>query len=333
MFTTDISLHEGVFNEHEALPQRALRDGFGDGIVEAAMRDERIVVLCADVTDSVRLTAFKERFPERYIECGVSEQNMAAVAAGLAQYGKIPYIVAYAAFSPGRNWEQIRTTIALSELPVKVVGMHTGVTVGPDGATHQALEDITLMRVLPNMRIVVPFDAEEARKATLAIATNGKPTYLRLSREGSPVVTTGQTPFMESRAYYVWRSGSPRVAIIGAGPILYAACEAAKRLQSEGVETSVLNIHTIKPIDIDAVKGALYEARAVVTVEDHQILGGIGSTIAEIAAQNTPVPIEMVAVHDRFGQSGTPKELLSTYGLDVDAIVAAVRRVRARRSD
>ncbi len=331
MFTHDHSVHEAVFSESGALPMRALRDGFGDGVVEVAERDPRVVVLCADVVDSVRLSVFKERFPERYIECGVSEQNMAAVAAGLAQCGKIPYIVAYAAFSPGRNWEQVRTTIALSDLPVKVIGMHTGVTVGEDGATHQALEDVTLMRVMPGMRIIVPLDAEEARKATHSIVSNGRPTYMRLSRDASPVFTTEHTPFTESRAYYLWRSEQPQVVIIGAGPILTRACEAAKRLEGEGVETSVLNIHTIKPIDIDAVKEALWHARAVVTVEDHQILGGIGSTIAEIAAQNVPVPIEMVAVHDRYGQSGKPHELLAAYALDVDAIVAAVHRARGRK--
>ncbi len=331
MFTNDHSFHGAAFAENETLPMRALRDGFGEGIVEAAQRDERVVVLCADVVDSVRLSVFRERFPERYIECGVSEQNMAAVAAGLAQCGKIPFIVAYAAFSPGRNWEQIRTTIALSDLPVKVIGMHTGVTVGPDGATHQALEDVTLMRVLPGMRLIVPLDAEEARKATLSVASNGRPSYVRIARDATPVLTTEHTPFAESRAYYLWRGQHPQVSIVGAGPILYRACEAAKRLRNEGVEVSVLNVHTIKPIDIDAVKGALWETRAAVTVEDHQILGGIGSTIAEIAAQNTSVPIEMVAVHDRYGQSGEPNELLAAYNLNVDAIVGAVHRVLMRK--
>lgn len=312
-------------------PPAALRDGFGDAIVAAAERDERVVVLCADVTDSVRLAEFKARFPERYIEMGVAEQNMAAVAAGLAHSGKIPFIVTYAVFSPGRNWEQIRTTIALSDLPVKIIGMHTGVSVGPDGATHQALEDITLMRVLPHMRVEVPMDAIEGYKAVLAAVSNNKPTYLRFARQKTPVVTTEDTPYAEDRADYLWRSEHPQVAIIGAGPILIEAIRAAAQLDAEGVGTSILNVHSVKPIDIERVKEAVGEAGAVVTVEEHQILGGIGGTIAEILTQNHPVPQEMVAVHDRFGQSGQAGELLQHYGLDREGIVNAVRRVLERR--
>lgn len=316
----------------DAPPPAALRDGFGGAIVAAAERDERVVALCADVTDSVRLTEFKERFPDRYIEMGVAEQNMAAVAAGLAHSGKIPFMVTYAVFSPGRNWEQIRTTIALSDLPVKIVGMHTGVAVGPDGATHQALEDITLMRVLPNMRVEVPMDAVEGYKAVLAAATNNKPTYLRFARQKTPVVSTEETPYAEGRADYLWRSEYPQVAIIGAGPILLDALRAAQELEHEGVGTSVLNVHSVKPMDIEKVKEAAGEAGAVVTVEEHQILGGIGGTIAEILAQNQPLPQEMVAVHDRFGQSGAPGELLQEYRLDAEAITQAVRRVLGRKA-
>jgi transketolase len=329
MIYQNTHLHPDVLDE-DKLEQKATRDGFGAGVVEAATRDERVVALCADVTDSVRLTAFKEAFPTRYIEAGVSEQNMALVAAGLANYGKIPFMVTYAVFSPGRNWEQIRTTIALSDLPVKIVGMHTGVSVGADGATHQALEDITLMRVLPNMQIVVPCDAEEARKATLAIAWNGKPTYIRCTRPHTPVFTTAETPFTIGVAEYLWRSEQPRVAIMGAGPILYEALQAARTLEGEGIGTSVLNLHSVKPMDVEKVKEAARDAGAVVSVEDHQILGGVGGTIAEILTQNTPVPQELVAVHDRFGQSGTPEELAREYRLDRHAIVDAARRAHAR---
>jgi transketolase len=331
MLNSDLALHPELFNV-DALPRRALRDGFGDGIVEIAERDERVVVLCADVTESVRLMTFKERFPERYIEMGVAEQNMMAVAAGLAQYGKIPFVVTYAAFSPGRNWEQVRTTVALSELPVKIVGMHTGVTVGPDGATHQMLEDITLMRVLPNMILEVPMDAEETRKAVHAAVGNGKPTYIRCMRHDTPYISTSDTPFTPARAEYLYHSADPQIAFIGAGPILYDALMVARGLDEEGVGSIVLNVHSVKPMDVERVKEAAGRARSVVTVEEHQILGGIGGTIAEITSKNTPVPIEMVAVHDRFGQSGTPSELLHEYRLDQPAILDAARRVLTRRT-
>ncbi|MBP9760035.1 MAG: transketolase family protein [Candidatus Pacebacteria bacterium] len=330
MINSDLNLHPDLFNS-DVLSRRPIRDGFGEAIVELAEKDERIVVLCADVTDSVRLTVFKERFPERYIEMGVAEQNMAAVAAGLAQYGKIPFIVAYSAFSPGRNWEQIRTTIALSDLPVKIIGMHTGVSVGPDGATHQMLEDITLMRVLPNMHIEVPMDAEEARKAVLAVAHNGKPTYVRFTRHDTPVLSTVETSFAEGRSDYLWHSREPQVAFIGAGPVLYDALCVARDLDGQGVGSIVLNTHSIKPMDIERVKETATRAGAIVSLEEHQILGGIGGTLAEIFAQNTPTPMEMVAVHDRFGQSGEPGELAGEYRLDRDAITDAVRRVLERK--
>lgn len=331
MLSSDLNPHA---LDRSSLPLKSIRDGFGSGLCEAAERDERIVALCADVADSVRLGPFRERFPDRYIELGVAEQNMVAVAAGLAAYGKVPFTVAYAAFSPGRSWEQVRTLLALSDLPVKVVGMHTGVSVGRDGATHQALEDITLMRVLPNVQVVVPCDAEEARKAVLALAWNGKPAYLRCARHETPVFTTPDTPFVLEQAYYLWHSAAtPHAAIVGAGPLLYEALEAAHLLEQEGVPTSVLNVHSVKPMDIEAVKNAAREAGAVVTVEEHQILGGIGGTVAEIITQNVPVPQEMIAVHDRFGQSGETEELMREYRLSAVHIVEAVRRVISRKCD
>ncbi len=330
MIQKEAYLHTHVF-ETDALSHEATREGFAEGIVEVGARDPRVVVLSADVRASVRADSFAEMYPERYVEMGVAEQNMATVASGLANYGKVPYMVTYAVFSPGRNWEQVRTTIALSNLPVKIMGMHTGVSTGEDGATHQSLEDITLMRVLPNMRILVPCDKEEARKAVLSAVSNNAPTYIRFTRHKTPVFTTPETPFQEGMANYLWRSNEPKVAIIGAGPILYDALCAVKVLESEGIGTSVLNVHSVKPMDIEKVLEATYHAGAVVSVEEHQILGGVGGTIAEILVQNNPVPQEMVAVHDRFGQSGTAEELLDFYNLNIQGIISAVKRVLARK--
>ncbi len=309
----------------------ATRDGFGKGAVEAGKKDERVVVLCADLAESTRAEWFQKEFPNRYIEIGVAEQNLAAVASGMANYGKIPFITSYAAFSPGRNNEQIRTTISLNNLPVKVCGMHAGVSVGPDGATHQALEDIGLMRMQPNMKVIVPADAEEARKATYAAAFNNSPTYLRFGREKTPLMTTLETPFEIGTAYYLWKNEAPQVVIIGCGAILFEALKAARDLEALGVRVSVLNSHTVKPLDGNAILMAAAEAGRIVTVEEHQAAGGLGSAVAEFLAENRPVPIEMVAVRDRFGQSGTMAELYKEYGLDSAAIMAAVQKVIKRK--
>jgi transketolase len=310
--------------------QKSTRDGFGTGAVEAGKKDERVVVLCADLSESTRAEWFQKEFPKRYIEVGVAEQNLAALGAGFAEYGKIPFITSYAAFNPGRNNEQIRTTIALNNVPVKVCGMHAGVSVGPDGATHQALEDVGLMRMLPNMVVVVPADAEEARKATYEAAFNGKPTYLRFSREKSPTLTTKETPFEIGKAYVMWESESPQVAIVGCGPLLAEALKAAKSLEAKGTRTQVINMHTIKPLDTELLYHVASSVKGLVTVEEHQAAGGLGSAVAEFLAEHRPMPIEMVAVRDRFGQSGTPAELYREYGLDQAAIVAAVGRVLKR---
>lgn len=306
------------------------RDGFGNGVVEAGTKDERVVVLCADLAESTRADWFQKKFPTRYVELGVAEQNLAAVGAGFAEYGKIPFITSYAAFNPGRNNEQIRTTISLNNVPVKVCGMHAGVSVGPDGATHQALEDIALMRVQPNMTVIVPCDAEEARKATYAAAFNGKPTYLRFAREKSPTMTTPETPFEIGKAYTMWESESPQVAIVGTGPLLFEALKAAKALEGKGVRVQVVNFHTVKPLDTETLYKIASSVHAVVTVEEHQAAGGFGSAVAEFLSEHRPVPIEMVAVRDRFGQSGTTTELYKEYGLDEVAIVAAVERAIKR---
>ena len=310
------------------------RDGYGKGVVEAGEKDERIVVLCADLTESTRSHWFAEKFPERFVEIGVAEQNLALVASGMANYGKIPFISSYAVFSPGRNNEQIRTNISLNNVPVKIVGAHAGISVGPDGATHQALEDIALMRVQPNMVVVVPCDAVEAQKAVFAIAFNGKPSYLRVGREKSPVFTTKETPFEIGKAECFWkpREGKkPDVAIIGCGILLHNALLAAQELEKEGIEICVINNHTVKPIDEEMIVHTAKEAEAVVTVEEHQVNGGLGSAVAEVLSRNCPVPQEYIGIQDRFGESGEAEELIEAFGMGVPHIKEAVRKVIARK--
>ncbi|HUO75468.1 MAG TPA: transketolase C-terminal domain-containing protein [Candidatus Paceibacterota bacterium] len=306
------------------------RDGYGKGLVEAAEHDERIVVLCADLTESTRSQWFAEKFPDRFIEIGVAEQNLAVVASGLAAAGKIPFISSYATFSPGRNNEQIRTNIALNDVPVKIAGAHAGVSVGPDGATHQALEDIALMRSIPRMVVVVPCDAEEARKATVAIAFNGKPSYIRLGREKSPVITTPESPFEVGKAVTLREGGD--CAIIVCGILVAEALMAADLLAKDGVAVTVINNHTIKPMDTDAIVSAARTCGAVVTVEEHQVHGGMGSAVAEVLAAQQPTPMEFIGIQDSFGQSGTPVELMQEYQLTAPFIADAVRRAVRRKA-
>ncbi|MBY0472742.1 transketolase family protein [Patescibacteria group bacterium] len=306
------------------------RDGFGRGLLELGEKDPRVVALCADLSESTRMLAFKEKYPERFIQVGVAEQNLATIASGLANYGKIPFIASYAAFSPGRNNEQIRTTISLNNVPVKIVGSHAGLSVGPDGATHQALEDIALMRVQPNMTVISPCDAEEARKATLAAAAHPGPVYIRLAREKTPVITTPDTPFQIGKAMELWQGTNPQVAVFVTGPLAHNALLAAQALASE-ISVTVINLHTIKPLDEAAVVSFAKQAGAVVTVEEHQVAGGLGSAVAEVLAQNYSVPMEFIGVHDRFGQSGGGAELWREYKLDVESIQAAIRTVFARK--
>lgn len=320
-------LVKNLFNT-KSLVMEPTRDGYGKGLVKAGEKDQRVVVLCADLAESTRSHWFKEKFPERFIELGVAEQNMATVAAGMANYGKIPFISSYAAFSPGRNNEQIRTTISLNNLPVKIAGAHAGVSVGPDGATHQALEDIALMRVQPNMVVISPCDAIEAEKATFAAAFNGKPTYIRLAREKTPVFTTEETPFEIGKAV-VLRQGKD-VTIIACGPLVYEALLAAEKLEKERIDAEVINLHTIKPFDQKTILSSVKKTGAVVTVEEHQVAGGMGSAVAEVLAQNLPVPVEMIGMQDSFGQSGTPNELLNFFGLTHPFIVKAVKKAIKR---
>lgn len=327
MLNTQAKLSEKLFDK----PQMALtRDGFGRGLLQLGETNKDVVALCADLAESTRMLAFKDTYPERYIEIGVAEQNLATVASGLANYGKIPFIASYATFSPGRNNEQIRTTISLNNVPVKIVGSHAGLSVGPDGATHQALEDIALMRVQPNMTIISPCDMEEAYKATLAAAAHSGPVYLRLAREKTPVITTAQTPFEFGKAQLMWLGDKPQVVIFATGPLLYNALMAAKQLESD-ISVSVINIHTIKPLDAAAVIAAAKSAGCVVTVEEHQVAGGLGSAIAEVLARACPVPMEFIGVHDQFGQSGEMDQLAERYGLNVTHIVSAIKKVISRR--
>ncbi len=317
--------------------QLPIRKGFGEGLLAAGERDRNVVGLCADLTESTQMHLFKAKFPERFVEIGVAEQNLATVASGLAAMGKIPFMSSYAMFSPGRNWEQIRTTIAYNDRPVIVVGSHAGVSVGPDGGTHQAIEDIALMRAMPNMVVVSPCDSIEAKKATLALAERaaklGKPAYIRLIREKTPVITTEATPFEigKSRAFFEPIAGNPEVAIIATGALVYKALQAAKELEKEKVAATVINLSTIKPLDEDGIVRAAKSAGAVVTVEEHQVAGGMGSAVAELLAAKFPVPMEFVGVQDEFGQSGTPDELIEHYGMGASHIKAAALRAIKRK--
>jgi transketolase len=320
-------LSDDIFSDPK---KAATRDGFGEALLHLGETDPRVVAVCADLAESTKTLAFKQKYPERYIEIGVAEQNLATLAAGLAAVGKIPFIASYAAFNPGRNNEQIRTTIALNDVPVKVCGMHAGVSVGPDGATHQALEDLALMRAVPNMTVIYPCDSTEAKKATLAAAAFPGPVYLRFAREKSPVITRDDVPFEIGKATVAWDSERPQVAIIATGPLLYEALKAAKAIESE-MQVIVLSVPTIKPLDTGTIVEAARRAGAVVTVEEHQLSGGLGDAVASALAAHYPVPMEFVGVADRFGQSGTVEELYAEYGLDSTHIAAKVRAASARR--
>jgi transketolase len=331
MIPPSIKLNPKVFDKD--VEQVPIRKGFGEGLLAAGEADKNVVGLCADLVESTQMHLFRDRFPNRFVEIGVAEQNLATVASGMAAMGKIPFISSYAMFSPGRNWEQIRTTVAYNDRPVIVVGSHSGVSVGPDGGTHQAIEDIALMRVMPNMTVVSPCDAVEAKKATLALAKLGKPAYIRLAREKTPVITSAETPFAIGKALTVFEpiAGKPDVVIFATGALVHKALTVAKELEKEKVGVRVVNIATVKPLDTEAVARAAREAGAVVTVEEHQVAGGLGSAIAECLSATCPVPIEFIGVKDRFGQSGTPEELVEYYGMGVSHIKEAAKRAIARK--
>lgn len=326
---SDYTLNPHIYADD--VSQEPTRAGFGRGLKKAGEANQAIVALCADLTDSTQMSIFRDAFPGRFIEVGIAEQNLVTVASGLARAGKIPFTSSYAAFSPGRNWEQIRTTIALNDQPVKIIGSHAGVSVGLDGATHQMLEDIALMRVLPNMIVVVPGDSIEAEKATLAIAENGKPSYLRLAREKTPIISTQHTPFEIGKAYILRRGED--VSLLGTGTMTYQLLKAAKQLEVLGIHAEVVHVPTVKPLDEATILESVKRTGRVVTAEEAQIAGGFGGAVAELLGEKLPAPLKRIGMNDRFGESGTPAELFVHFELDhasiaknVQAFVEAVPR-------
>lgn len=311
------------------LKQESNRKGFGRGLKRAGELDVNVVAACADLTESTQMSLFKEAFPDRFVEIGVAEQNLVTVGSGLAAMGKVPFVTSYAAFSPGRNWEQIRTTVCLNDRPVKIVGSHAGLSVGPDGATHQMLEDVALMRALPNMVVIAPCDSVEAEKATLAIAKDGRPNYLRLARADIPVFTSEDTPFKIGKAY-VFNPGT-EVTIIATGTMTYQAMVAAEQLYKDGIDAEVVHVPTIKPLDTETILKSVRKTGCVVTAEEGQIIGGLGGAIAELLVENYPVPMKRIGMQDRFGESGEPNELLVHFGLDAKHIRLAAHHIVERK--
>lgn len=331
MFYESAKLNPKVLED--SVDKVAIRVGFGEGLLEAGKEDNSVVGLCADLTDSTKMNMFAKEFPERFVEIGVAEQNLASVASGMAAMGKIPFISSYAMFSPGRNWEQIRTTVCYNNVPVKIAGSHAGISVGPDGGTHQAIEDIAITRVIPRMVVISPCDAVEAKKATIACAKTKNPTYLRLAREPTPVITTEDSPFEIGKANIIFESvdDTIEVGIMATGALVHKALLVAEKLDKLGTGVVVLNVSTIKPIDEKAILDVAERTGAIVTVEEHQIAGGLGSAVAEVLAKKKPTPQEFVGVKDLFGQSGTPDELIEHYELGEEAIESAVKKVLSRK--
>lgn len=319
---------ETDLNNPERIPTRF---GYGEGLLEAGKRDKNIVALGADLTGSVKVDLFRDEFPDRFFSIGIAEQNQMGVGAGLALMGKVPFVTNYGIFLSGRAWDQIRTSVCYSNLNVKLAGAHGGISVGPDGATHQGLEEISVMRCLPNMKVVVPADSVETRKATLEAAQLKGPIYIRFGREKVPVVTDLNTPFKIGEAYCC-RDGSD-VAIIACGAMVFESLVAAKILEKEGINAMVINNHTVKPIDSQTIVEAAKKTGAVVTAEEHQIMGGMGSAVAEVLAQQFPVPVQMVGITDRFGESGPPELLMQKFGLNGESIALAARKVLKRKRE
>ena len=298
----------------KSVQSEPIRSGFGRGLVKAGEQDERVVALCADLTDSTKMNAFRDAFPDRFVEIGIAEQNLASVSAGLAIAGRIPFSSSYAAFHPGRSFDQIRTSICMGELPVRIVGSHAGVSVGPDGATHQMLEDIAMMRVLPNMMVICPGDSIEAEKATLALAEDDdNPAYLRLAREATPIFTTNDSPFELHKAHVLRKGGD--VTLAGTGTMTYQLLVAAEELAKKGIEAEVIHAPVVKPLDGATILASAKKTGRVVTAEEAQAAGGFGSTVAELLSEHDPKPVLRIGVPDAFGESGKPQELLEHFGL------------------
>ncbi|MCL4353006.1 transketolase family protein [Patescibacteria group bacterium] len=329
MLNPDLKLNPKIFDiDAEKKPTR---DGYGEGLVFLGGKNPDVVVLTADLSESTRCEEFQKRFPRRFFECGVAEQNMAAIAAGLGVSGKIAFISSYAAFSPGKNWETIRTTIVYNNSNVKIAGHHTGIMTGPDGATHQATEDLAITRCWPNITVLVPCDSLEARKSTIKSADVQGPVYLRFTRDKSPVITTEETPFEIGKIQRFWISDKPDAAILATGYMLYYAIVAAFELEKIGIKSIVANVSTLKPLDKDTLISLGKEARALVTVEDHQTTGGLGGAAAEFYARNLPLPMEFVGLKDTFAESGSPSELIEKYGMGTKDIKEAVKKVISRK--
>ncbi len=314
-----------TLNDLHSCPEEPIRKGFGRGLKVAGEANDQIVALCADLTDSTQMSLFKEAFPKRFIEVGVAEQNLVTVSSGMAAMGKVPFCSSYAAFMPGRCWEQIRTTICLNDMPVKLIGSHAGISVGPDGATHQMLEDIALMRALPNMVVLAPGDSKEAEKATVAMSEDKRPNYMRLAREATPVFTTDNTPFEIGKAY-VYHEGKD-VTIVATGTMTYQALLAAQTLEKDGISAEVIHCPTIKPLDEETILKSVKKTGKVITAEEHQITGGLGGAVAELLGEKFPVRIKRIGVKDQYGESGKPDELLRQFGLTHTHIALAAHEL------
>ena len=313
-----------LVNDIINVEKKATREGFGEAMVLLGRSDKSVVVVTADLGESMRVDEFEKQYPDRFVQVGVAEQNMMGVSAGLALSGKIPFAVSYAVFNPGRNWDQMRVSVCYTNANVKIVGGHTGISVGPDGATHQALEDIAMTRALPNLMVVVPADFEQAKKATMAIAKHKGPVYLRLTRPKTVMFTTSTTPFELGKAQ-VLRVGKD-VTIFACGGLVYEALLAAEELKGE-VEVEVINVHTIKPLDEETVVRSAKKTGKVITLEDHQINGGLGGAVAEVLGEKWPTKMVRMGMKDSFGESGEPEELLAKYGLDKDGVIKVIRKI------
>ncbi len=328
MLNPELKLNQNLFEK--SADKKATREGYGAGLMSLGESNPEVVVLTGDLKESTRCEEFGNKYPERFVECGVAEQNMAGIAAGLAMEGKTAFISSYATFSPGKNWETLRTTTIYNQANVKIAGHHSGIMTGPDGSTHQATEDIAITRAWPGIIVLNPCDAIEAKKATVVAGRTKGPVYLRFSREKSTVITTDATPF-DGRARIYWISENPQVTIFGTGHMLFQALLAAKELQEEGVETLVVNIATIKPLDESGVLASVTKSEAAISVEDHQVMGGLGSALAEVFAKKMPIPMEMIGLQNTFAESGNPWDILTKYGMDKTAIKNAVKKVITRK--
>lgn len=348
MLNSSLKLNPRLFDDD--VEQIPTRNGYGEGLLALGKENPNVVVLTGDLEESTRVMDFHEEIhqlgelgkianfhhhhPERFIEVGVAEQNMIGIAAGLALSGKIPFVSSYATFCPGRAWDQVRVSVCYTKANVKIAGAHAGISVGPDGATHQALEDIASVRALPNLVVLAGCDASETKKITLAAAEYIGPVYFRFAREKTPVMTTSQTPFEIGQAQILWTTERPQAAIVACGPLVFEALVAAKRLaEQERVETLVINSPTIKPLDVQTIVQVAQKTGAVVTVEEHQTTGGLGGAVAEALAEHYPVPVERIGMRDTFGESGTPDELLAKYGMKARDIINAVKKVIVRKKD